>query len=163
VERGFKDVSSEIQICLTQNKCSHRISQKDEATPMLKVSFTTILVNDMEKALTFYEALGFEVIKRDHYPDFVLLQSENFPIALHQVENVSASESRVILGIAVENLSAKIEELSAKGLGFIHDTPQKFFGGHYVGLCDPAGNMLEIIQWNPEVWQKYAAKLSETL
>jgi catechol 2,3-dioxygenase-like lactoylglutathione lyase family enzyme len=127
---------------------------------MLKVSFTTILVDDMEKALNFYETLGFEVIKRDHYPDFVLLQTENFPIALHQVEKVEASESRVVLGIATENLSAKIEELGAKGLKLVHDAPQRFFGGLYVGVTDPAGNMLEIIQWNPEVWQKYAAKFS---
>jgi catechol 2,3-dioxygenase-like lactoylglutathione lyase family enzyme len=136
------------------------MSQKDEAIAMLKISFTTILVDDMEKALKFYETLGFEVIERDHYPDFVLLQTEHFPIALHQVEKVEASESRVILGIAVENLSEKIEDLGAKGLTLVHDAPQRFFGGSYVGVQDPAGNMLEIIQWNPEVWEKYAAKLS---
>jgi catechol 2,3-dioxygenase-like lactoylglutathione lyase family enzyme len=130
---------------------------------MLKISFTTILVDDMESALKFYEILGFNVIKKDHFPDFVLLQSENHPIALHQVEKLEASESRVILGIATDNLAQTIEELRAKGLHFVHDAPQKFFGGHYVGVHDPAGNLLEIIQWNPEVWQKYSAKIGDAL
>jgi catechol 2,3-dioxygenase-like lactoylglutathione lyase family enzyme len=130
---------------------------------MMKICFTTILVDDMAKALEFYEALGFEVIKRDHYPDFVLLQTENYPIALHQVAEVDSSESHVILGIATDNLSEKIEELSAKGLKLVHDAPQRFFGGSYVGIQDSAGNMLELIQWNPEVWAKYAPTLSDAV
>lgn len=126
---------------------------------MPRLSFATILVDDMSKALPFYEdVLGFKVIKRDHYPDFVLLQQEHHPIALHQAPAKEPIQSRVILGIAVDDLPRWLEELEGKQVRLMHKTPQKFFGGHYAGLYDPAGNMLELIQWNAESWEAYRYK-----
>lgn len=127
---------------------------------MNKLSFTTILVNNMDEALEFYVGiLGFEIIKKDHhYPEFVVVQQESFPIALHRIENLEQVESRVILGIAVDNLAKTLGELTTKGVKMIHTTPQKFFGGWFAGIYDPSGNMLELIEWDPEQWELYHFK-----
>lgn len=127
---------------------------------MNRLSFTTILVNNMDKALEFYVGiLGFEIIRKDHqYPKFVILQQESFPIALHYVENLEPTESRVILGIAVDDLAQTLEELKTKQVSMIHETPQKFFGGLFAGIYDPSGNMLELIQWDADKWELYHYK-----
>ncbi len=119
---------------------------------MAKICFTTILVHNMEQAVMFYaEKLNFAIIKRDHYPHFVLLQHDLYPIALHQVEKPThhddATQSQVILGIATDDVTASIQELQSQGVEFIHTTPQKFFGGYYAALRDPSGNVVELIQW----------------
>jgi catechol 2,3-dioxygenase-like lactoylglutathione lyase family enzyme len=127
---------------------------------MPRLSFTTILVDNMDIALEFYvKVLGFEIIKKDHhYPEFVLLQQDTHPIALHQVKDLTPTESRVILGIEVDNLEYWISELSKQNVKMVHKTPQKFFGGLYAGIYDPTGNMLELIQWDKETWEKYNVK-----
>jgi catechol 2,3-dioxygenase-like lactoylglutathione lyase family enzyme len=117
---------------------------------MPKICFTTIMVDDMGKALEFYaDKLGFEVIKRDHYPDFVLLKHD-YPIALHQVRQGAVvdypNQASVVLGIAVDDLSETIQRLSQQGVDFIHTSPQKFLAGWYAALRDPAGNVHELIQ-----------------
>jgi catechol 2,3-dioxygenase-like lactoylglutathione lyase family enzyme len=117
---------------------------------MPKICFTTIMVDDMAKALGFYaDKLGFEVIKRDHYPDFVLLK-HNYPIALHQVTQSAVvdypNQTGVVLGIAVDDLAETIQRLSQQGVDFIHTSPQKFLAGWYAALRDPAGNVHELIQ-----------------
>jgi predicted enzyme related to lactoylglutathione lyase len=119
---------------------------------MPKICFTTILVDDMAKAVAFYEGcLGFEVTKKDHYPHFVLLNHALYPIALHQVEQAQVvaypTQAQVIPGIATDDLAATIQQLQEKGVELIHTTPQKFFGGYYAALHDPAGNVLELVQW----------------
>ena len=127
---------------------------------MPRLSFTTILVDNMDIALEFYvKVLGFEIIRKDHrYPEFVLLQQDTHPIALHQVKDLTPTESRVILGIEVDNLEYWLDELSKQNVNMVHKTPQKFFGGLYAGIYDPTGNMLELIQWDKEAWEKYNVK-----
>jgi lactoylglutathione lyase len=120
---------------------------------MAKVCFTTIMVDDMAKAVEFYVAcLGFEVIKNDHYPHFVLLKHDLYPIALHQVEKAVPVEypnqAQVVPGIATDNLEASLRRLSEQGADLIHTTPHKFFGGYYAAMRDPAGNVLELIEWH---------------
>lgn len=127
---------------------------------MPRLSFTTILVHNMDLALEFYvKVLGFEIIRKDHrYPEFVLLQQDTHPIALHHVKDLTPTESRVILGIEVDNLEFWLSELSKQNVKMVHKTPQKFFGGLYAGIYDPTGNMLELIQWDIEAWKKYNLK-----
>lgn len=116
----------------------------------------------MDKALEFYVSiLGFEIIKKDHhYPEFVVVQQESFPIALHRIENLEPTESRVILGIAVDDLAKTLEELKTKDVKIIHEAPQKFFGGLFAGIYDPSGNMLELIEWDAGQWELYHYKRS---
>lgn len=125
---------------------------------MATICFTTILVDDMAKALNFYvDLLGFRVIKRDHYPQFVLLQQDTHPVALHQTETRADAANQVILGIATDDLEVTLADLGARGAALIHTRPQKFFSGHYAALRDPAGNTLELIQWQSDAWARYSA------
>lgn len=127
---------------------------------MNQLSLATILVNNMDIALEFYAGiLGFEIIKKDHlYPEFVVLQQGGLPIALHRIENLEPTETRVILGIAVPDLANTLEDLKTKGVRIIHETPQNFFGGLFVGVYDPFGNMLELMEWNVAKWELYHFK-----
>lgn len=126
---------------------------------MNELPFLTILVNHMDKSLEFYvEHLGFDIVKKDHYPNFVLVQQERFLIALHCVEDIEKLESRVIPGISVQDLVKTLERLNTNGVKVIHNTPQKFFGGMYAGIYDPSGNMLELIEWESAQWEIYGFK-----
>lgn len=126
---------------------------------MNELTFITILVNHMDKALEFYvERLGFDIVKKDHYPNFVLVQQESFLIALHSVEDIEKVESRVIPGITVQDLVKTLERLNTNGVNVIHNTPQKFFGGMYAGIYDPSGNMLELIEWESAQREIYGFK-----
>jgi catechol 2,3-dioxygenase-like lactoylglutathione lyase family enzyme len=123
---------------------------------MAKFCFTTILVDDMQEAFKFYaDLLGFEVIKRDHYPHFVLLRQEDYPVALHQVEKRETATTQVVLGVTADDLQKRLDTLSAQGVRLAHTSPQKFFGDCYAGVYDPAGNMLELIQWDAGAWEQY--------
>ena len=126
---------------------------------MNELPFLTILVNHMDTSLEFYvEHLGFDIVKKDHYPNFVLVQQESFLIALHCVADIGKGENHVIPGISVQDLVKTLERLNTNGVKVIHNTPQKFFGGMYAGIYDPSGNMLELIEWESAQREIYGFK-----
>ena len=79
------------------------------------------------------------------------LENDGPTVILEKVENPSMStypnHAQVILGIETNDIEAKAKELREKGVEFLQDDPQPFVAGLYMNMKDPAGNVLDLLQF----------------
>ena len=122
---------------------------------MTTICVIGVYVHDMEKALNFYcNILGFKI--RHTYDNTCLVQLENDGPALILEKTDKASptkypeEAQVALGIETKNLDDTAAQLTAKGIQFMHDTPQEFPAGLYMATKDPSGNVIEFLQFRED-------------
>ena len=112
------------------------------------------LVDDVDAALPFYQALGFEVTK--HWgPPFVMLARGDLTIWLSGPKSSAArplGEGKVPgpggwnrFVIEVADLTSAMDSLRAAGARFRGD-PVEGPGGIQVVLEDPSGNPVELFQ-----------------
>ena len=122
---------------------------------MKSVCVIGVYVHDMEQALNFYcDTLGFQI--RHTYDDncLVHLENEGPALILEKTEKPSPNkypeEAQIALGIETKNLDETVAKLSAKGVRFMHDTPQEFPAGLYMATKDPSGNVIEFLQFRED-------------
>ncbi|MHA2070181.1 MAG: VOC family protein [Candidatus Thorarchaeota archaeon] len=119
---------------------------------MTKICVIGVYVDDMDKALDFYcNKLGFAV--RHKYDDcLVHLENEGLPLILEKTDKPSTvdypASSQVALGIETEDVEKTANDLRELGANLIHDSPQKFPAGIYMSVRDPAGNVIELLQFD---------------
>jgi lactoylglutathione lyase len=111
-----------------------------------------IYVDDIAKAVDFYcNKLGFEEAERYNDGCIVRLEHEGPTVILEEVKEPSKAkyrkESQVVLGIETMDVDAMFHELKSKGVRFIQDHPEPFVAGRFIALRDPAGNVLELLQF----------------
>jgi len=109
-------------------------------------------VDDIDKAVEFYcEKLGFKELQRYNNDCFVRLENDGPTVVLEKVENPNMSTypnyAQVILGIETKDIEAKVKELREKGVEFLQDSPLPFVAGLYMNMKDPAGNVLDLLQF----------------
>ncbi|MFW9965651.1 MAG: VOC family protein [Candidatus Thorarchaeota archaeon] len=113
-----------------------------------------VYVDDMDKALDFYcNKLGFTV--RHKYDDcLVHLENKGIPLILEKTDKPSTAEypttSQVALGIETENVKKTAMDLKELGADVIHDAPERFPAGIFMAVRDPAGNLIELLQFDKE-------------
>ncbi len=114
-----------------------------------------IYVDDIDKAKEFYcDTLGFEI--ENIYEDGCILQmkSEGPTIIVEKAERPSHAVypggSQVVLCIATDDIEKTLRKFRREGVNFIHDEPQPFVAGQFMAMRDPAGNVLELIQFHRE-------------
>jgi predicted enzyme related to lactoylglutathione lyase len=114
-----------------------------------------IYVDDIDKAKKFYcDALGFEI--ENSYNDGCILQmkSEGPTVIVELADKPSKAEypdgSQIVLCVATEDIEKTSKELREKGVNFLHDIPQLFVAGQFMAMKDPAGNVLELIQFQKD-------------
>ena len=108
------------------------------------IDFVAVNVSDMERAKRFYrETLGMDFPIWDDTPRWQEFQSE--PVAFALREDRPGAGSNAAIALAVEDVSAAVEELRAKGV--------TIEGGPFeAGVCssalirDPDGNLLLLHQ-----------------
>lgn len=106
----------------------------------------------MDKALDFYcNKLGFKVGHK--YDDcLVHLENEGPSLILETTEKPAAAKypdtSQVALGIETENVEETAKRLRELGADVVHDAPQKFPAGVFMAVRDPAGNLVELLQFD---------------
>jgi catechol 2,3-dioxygenase-like lactoylglutathione lyase family enzyme len=119
---------------------------------VLRLSLGKILVfaPDLQVARQFYgEALGLELA---HEAETRLsFRGSDFELTVFACERPTRSEgySREAgssVAFAVPSLDAAIPELSARGVRFLHDSPQEGPLGRYVALTDPFGTVHELVE-----------------
>ncbi len=122
---------------------------------LTSVSVIGIYVDDIKKALEFYcEKLGFEI--QTQYDDgcIVMLKHEGPTLILEQVENISPKKipghSQIVICIATDDIIAKSKELKKRGVEFLFDEPKPFAAGKYMIMNDPAGNIVELLEFAQE-------------
>jgi lactoylglutathione lyase len=112
-----------------------------------------IYVDDIDKAVEFYcEKLGFKELQRYNNNCIVRLENDGPTVVLEKVDNPNISKypnySQVVLGIETDNIEEKSKELREEGVEFLQDGPQKFVAGLFMNMKDPAGNVLDLLQFS---------------
>ncbi len=122
---------------------------------MTSFSVIGIYVDDIEKAKDIYcNTLGFEV--ENTYDDgcIIQLKSDGPTVILETVEKpantVYPDGSQVVLCVATDNIEKTSKEFRDKGVNFLHDGPQPFAAGRFMAMKDPAGNILELLEFRRE-------------
>lgn len=109
-------------------------------------------MDDIDKAVEFYcEKLGFKELQRYNNDCIVRLENDGPTVVLEKVENPNMSiypnHAQVILGIETNDIEARAKELRERGVTFLQDGPQPFVAGLYMNMKDPAGNVLDLLQF----------------
>lgn len=117
-----------------------------------RLASVTLLVPDLRAARRFYcELLGFEV-EQEFGPDLLQLRHAGCALLLSRCERVSApaypDSAQVALGVAVPDLGAELSRVRAAGIPLVVDEPQNFPGGRFFAVRDPAGNVIEFLQFH---------------
>jgi catechol 2,3-dioxygenase-like lactoylglutathione lyase family enzyme len=119
---------------------------------MAKFCFVIVHVNDIAKAKDFYiNVLGFEDRNVPAGPGVAPLVGEGISPVLVEVAKANESSypdsSQIIVGIETDDIVKSFGEYQAKGVSFFEEAPEPFPAGQVARFRDPAGNVLELIQW----------------
>jgi len=119
---------------------------------MPRISVIQINVNNMDEAIEFYSSkLGFPVESKAHYPDIVKLQQEGMTFLLYRVAKKSQIDypnvAQTLINVATDDLVGTLERLKRQGVEILHERPVPCPVGIYAGVRDPAGNVLELIEY----------------
>ena len=108
----------------------------------IKDTNVTIMVKDMDKSVSFYESLGFDIKQRwgDHYAQ---LTAPGITIGIHPTtENISNS-GNVSIGFTTDNLEKIKDHLNSLA---IHTQLREEEGGKFIHFADPDGTALYFIK-----------------
>ena len=118
---------------------------------MPSIAAISIYVDDMERAIAFYQdVLGFKVRSRpvpfiaelDHdSPALVLCQAE------HSTRFDYSKASGTVIGLAASDVAARAADFKKRGIELVVAEPQEFPGGKFIALRDPAGNVVELLEF----------------
>lgn len=117
----------------------------------MRISAVLINVCDMEKALDFYcGKLGFTEHSRKLYPQMVRLEHDHIALILYLVPEAAKlnypKTAQSLLNFETKDLAASIRDLTARGVEFIHRTPQPCLVGTFAAFRDPFGNVHELLE-----------------
>src|SRR4030095_13185318 len=108
----------------------------------IKDANVTIMVKDMDKSVSFYESLGFDIKQRwgNHYAQ---LTAPGITIGIHPTtENISNS-SNVSIGLTTDNFEETKEQLNSLA---IRTQLREEEGGKFIHFADPDGTALYFIK-----------------
>ncbi len=118
---------------------------------MPRIAAVTVYITDLEKGITFYTTqLGFSV-KARYGPELVELEHEGVALLLAvagQPRRVNyPTEAATVIGIAASRLEDQLERLRKQKVELVVDTPTQFPGGRFIAVRDPAGNVIELLEF----------------
>ena len=120
---------------------------------MPKLVAITIYVDDLDQARQFYcDKLGYDVAYT--LENVIALNNDGVYIVLEKTKSKNRSKypdsAQIVLGLETENLEKMSEVLGKLGVRFVHEKPQDFPRGRFIGIYDPAGNVIEILEFNKD-------------
>lgn len=119
---------------------------------MPRIAAVQINVDDMDKAVDFYVGLlGFSVESMQHYPQIVKLKASAFSLLLFNVNRpcrlAYPDVAMTLVNIETDDLRSDLERLRRLGVELLHDRPMPCPVGVYAAIRDPAGNVLELLEY----------------
>lgn len=120
------------------------------AEPLIRTYGLKINVEDMEKALAFYNGkLGFEVADRRGYPDSVSLASGGGEkLILNRVKRLrplGPNDTRLSFTLQVNDLDEAIRRMKALGVEFAETEKRKEAVGYAISIRDPFGRPISMM------------------
>ena len=112
-----------------------------------------VYVSDLERSLSFYQALGFELVRRQRSGHWIELRMGDAKLGLHVLEKVPQGEQqRVDLAMeSQEPLEVVQERLIALGVAMERVVTDEAFG-YSLAVRDPDGLLIQINQRDPELY-----------
>jgi len=111
---------------------------------MIKITETnvTIMVQDMNKSISFYENLGFEIKNRwgDHY---AMLTTTGLTLGIHPAKEPSTGSGNVSIGLMVDDANEAKVLLEKNNIRFEHHDDKS---GIYLNFKDPDGTVVYYTQ-----------------
>ena len=118
----------------------------------MELSLQNVLVfaPDLEAARHFYgEVLGLNLVGTEE--NYVSFEGANFQLTVFACETPTqparySQQAGSSIAFAVSSLDVAVAELRAKGVRFLHSTPNEGPSGRYVAFVDPFGTVHELVQ-----------------
>jgi lactoylglutathione lyase len=119
---------------------------------MSSLSTLTILAPDLDAAQKFYCGLLGFAVEASYGPDLVKLRHAGCAILLGRCERPSRPDypqaAQVVPGLAVADVAGELKRLRAAKVDIVFGEPQEFPAGIFIAARDPAGNVIELLQFN---------------
>jgi catechol 2,3-dioxygenase-like lactoylglutathione lyase family enzyme len=120
------------------------------APSLIRTHGVKINVDDMEKALSFYNGkLGFEVEDRGGYSDQVLLKSGGgAKLILNRVKKLrplGPNDTRLSFTLQVNDLDAAVRRMKALGVEFAESEKRREAVGDAISIRDPFGRPISMM------------------
>ena len=108
----------------------------------IKDSNVTIMVKGMDKSVSFYESLGFDIKQRwgNHYAQ---LTAPGITIGIHPTTESIANSSNVSIGFNTDNFEETKDQLSSLNINIQLREEE---GGKFIHFADPDGTLLYFIK-----------------
>ena len=108
----------------------------------IKDSNVTIMVKDMDKSVSFYESLGFNIKQRwgNHYAQ---LTAPGITIGIHPSNENISNSGNVSIGFTTDNIEETKNQLSSL---LVYTQSREEEGGKFIHFHDPDGTMLYFIE-----------------
>jgi catechol 2,3-dioxygenase-like lactoylglutathione lyase family enzyme len=108
----------------------------------IKDSNVTIMLKNMDKSVSFYESLGFDIKQRwgNHYAQ---LTAPGITIGIHPTTEGTANSSNVSIGFTIDNFEETKDQLSSLA---IPTQLREEEGGKFIHFADPDGTALYFIK-----------------
>ena len=113
----------------------------------MKIKYSTMIVENMEKSTHFYtEKLGFKIDSEYNLPQarITLLQGEGDTM-IELIEDKTNKVGLYSIGIDVEDMDKEVEKLKNKGIKFVME-PVEISVGFMALFKDPNGVNIVLIQ-----------------
>ena len=122
---------------------------------MTSVSVIGIYVDNIKEAVEFYcDQLGFKIQNQYNDGCIVMLENDGPTLILEQVEQKAEKKvpgsSQIVICIATNDIVTRSKELRKLGVKFVFDEPKPFTAGKYMIMNDPAGNIVELLEFDEE-------------
>lgn len=104
----------------------------------------TIHVADLQRAITFYQSIGFTV-NQVWEPYYAQLEAPNLTIGLHPSKNKAPDSGNLSIGFKVQDLELSKSELQKLSIPF-EATHEE--GGSFLHFADPDGTKLYFVKTN---------------
>jgi len=109
---------------------------------IIKEANLTINVKDMDKSISFYEALGMTLKNRwGNY--YAQITAPGLTIGLHPSSQVSKGSGQLSIGFTANDFDEAKKELEKMG---VNVQPRKEEGGQFIHFEDPDGTALYLIK-----------------
>jgi len=128
------------------------------ADTRIKVGMLILMENDLEKAITFYQSLGFPLAfhLKDKWAELII---GDVKLGLAPTtQPLPDRHTGIILEVA--DVKQAYGELLARGVTFIRE-PFEAVHGIMASVKDPGGNILDLYQPTPEKVREMAKKMGE--
>ncbi|MEO8539964.1 MAG: VOC family protein [bacterium] len=118
-------------------------------------SFIQLATSDVPRLYGFYKHVVGLPDREDMGPDsFALGADTTFSIVDHSdISGPTKEPARFILDLWVDDLDAEQSRLKAAGVNFSREKGFEHWGGFISTFADPDGNLVQVIQYKPELAQ----------